>query len=106
MATRDTYGRVLRNLRISVTDRCNLRCAYCMPEEPIWFPRSEILSYEEILRIVRVALRRGVKKFRITGGEPLVRRDLSRFVGMLAATPGVEDLSLTTNGLLLSAAAS
>jgi cyclic pyranopterin phosphate synthase len=97
----DTFGRVHDDLRVSVTDRCNLRCAYCMPEEPAWFPRGEILSYEEIRRVVAIGLRRGVRKVRITGGEPLVRRDLPRLISMLADMPGLEDLSLTTNGLLL-----
>ena len=98
---RDTYGRVHDDLRISVTDRCNLRCAYCMPVEPHWFAHDEILRYEEIHRLVRVAVRRGVRKLRLTGGEPLARRDLLLLVRMLAAEPGVEDLALTTNGLLL-----
>jgi cyclic pyranopterin phosphate synthase len=102
---RDGFGRVHDDLRISITDRCNLRCAYCMPEEPVWFPHSEILAYEEIRRLVRVALGHGVRKLRLTGGEPLVRRDLTLLVRMLAAEPGVEDLSLTTNGLLLRAMA-
>ena len=97
----DRFGRLHDDLRISVTDRCNLRCTYCMPVEPTWFPREEILSYEEILAVVRIVIRRGVRKFRITGGEPLVRKDIAEFVRMLAATGGVEDLSLTTNGLLL-----
>ena len=98
----DGFGRVHDDLRVSVTDRCNLRCAYCMPEEPVWFPRAEILTYEEILRLVRVAVRRGVRKVRLTGGEPLLRRDLPALVRLLAAEPGVEDLSLTTNGLRLT----
>ena len=101
MELKDGYGRVHDDLRISVTDRCNLRCTYCMPEEPDWFPRDEILTYEELLRIVRITLRRGVRKLRLTGGEPLVRRDLARFVSLLADQPEVEDLSLTTNALLL-----
>jgi cyclic pyranopterin phosphate synthase len=89
------------DLRISVTDRCNLRCAYCMPAEPAWLPHPEILTYEEIVRLVRVAVRGGVRTLRLTGGEPLVRRDLPVLIRMLAGMPGVEDLSLTTNGLLL-----
>ncbi len=102
----DGFGRVHDDLRISVTDRCNLRCTYCMPEEPVWFPHGEILSFEEIVRLVRVAVGRGVRKLRLTGGEPLIRRDLPLLVRMLAAEPGVEDLSLTTNGLLLDTMAS
>lgn len=102
MRFEDGFGRVHDDLRISITDRCNLRCAYCMPVEPIWFDRKEILTYEEILRIVRVAVARGVRRVRVTGGEPLVRRDADRFVEMLAATPGVLDLSMTTNGALLA----
>jgi len=101
MGFEDRFGRIHDELRISVTDRCNLRCAYCMPEEPIWFPRAEILTYEEILRLARVFMSRGVRRFRITGGEPLLRRDLPELVRMLAATPAVEELSLTTNGILL-----
>jgi cyclic pyranopterin phosphate synthase len=102
---KDSFGRVHDDLRISVTDRCNLRCAYCMPEEPEWFPRDEILTYEEVCRLVRILLRRGVRKLRITGGEPLVRRDLPVLIDALAAEPGVEDLSLTTNALRLPQAA-
>jgi cyclic pyranopterin phosphate synthase len=94
------------DLRVSVTDRCNLRCTYCMPEEPVWFPHGEILSYEEILRLVRIGVRCGVRKLRLTGGEPLLRRDLSQLVRMLVDEPGVEELSLTTNGLLLGRQAS
>lgn len=97
----DGFGRVHDDLRISVTDRCNLRCNYCMPEEPVWFPHAEILSFEEILRLVRVAIGRGVRKLRLTGGEPLLRRDLPVLIRMLTSEAGVEDLSLTTNGLLL-----
>jgi cyclic pyranopterin phosphate synthase len=101
MGFEDRFGRDHDELRISVTDRCNLRCAYCMPEEPSWFPREEILSYEEILSLTRIFVSRGVKRFRITGGEPLLRRDLPELVRMLAATPAMEELSLTTNGMLL-----
>lgn len=102
MGFTDSFGRVHDDLRVSVTDRCNLRCAYCMPADPVWFPRAEILSYEEILRLVRVAVRGGVRKVRLTGGEPLLRRDLDELIAMLAREPGVEDLALTTNGLLLA----
>jgi cyclic pyranopterin phosphate synthase len=101
----DRYGRVHDDLRVSITDRCNLRCAYCMPVEPEWFPREEILRYEEILTLVQIAVAHGVRKVRITGGEPLVRRDVSTLVRQLADTPGIEDLSLTTNGVLLAEAA-
>ena len=88
MATRDTYGRPLRNLRISVTDRCNLRCAYCMPEEEyVWLPREEILHFEEISRLVDVFIELGVDKVRLTGGEPLLRRDLPALIKPLAAKP-------------------
>ncbi len=98
----DTFGRLHDNLRISVTDRCNIRCAYCMPETGVPFmPHSEILTYEEIERFVRVAVTLGVNKLRVTGGEPLVRRDLPELIVRLAAVPGVRDLALTTNGVLL-----
>jgi cyclic pyranopterin phosphate synthase len=97
----DGHGRVHDDLRVSVTDRCNLRCGYCMPVEPQWFPRAEILTYEEIVRLVRVACDHGVRRVRITGGEPLVRRDLPRLVALLAGVAAITDLSLTTNGLLL-----
>jgi GTP 3',8-cyclase len=100
--TRDTFGRVLRNLRISVTDRCNLRCAYCMPEEEyVWLPREEILHFEEIDRLVDVFIQLGVDKVRLTGGEPLLRRDLPRLIRLLAAKPGLRDLAITSNGVLL-----
>ena len=102
MIVRDTFDRVLRNLRISVTDRCNLRCAYCMPEEEyVWLPRDEILHFEEIGRLVDIFIGLGVDKVRLTGGEPLLRRDLPRLVRLLAAKPGLRDLAITTNGVLL-----
>jgi cyclic pyranopterin phosphate synthase len=99
----DTHGRVVRDLRISVTDRCNLRCVYCMPAEGMpWLPREQVLSYEEITRLARVAHGLGVTGIRLTGGEPTVRRDLPLLVRMLhAIAPGL-DLSLTTNGILLA----
>ncbi len=97
----DTYGRVHNNLRISVTDRCNLRCTYCMPEDVTFLHRSAILSFEEIARFVSVATTLGVDKIRLTGGEPLMRRDLPRLVEMLVVIPGVRDVGLTTNALLL-----
>ncbi len=96
----DRYGRIHDDLRISVTDRCNLRCSYCMPEKPVWFPRSEILDYEELIRLVGVVRRRGINKVRVTGGEPLVRKDLATFIRPLSETLNGE-VSLSTNGLLL-----
>jgi cyclic pyranopterin phosphate synthase len=98
----DSFGRVHNNLRISVTDRCNLRCTYCMPEDVTFRPKDELLTFEEIAHFVGIASRLGVNKVRLTGGEPLVRRDLYKLVRMLAAVPGVDDLGLTTNGLLLA----
>jgi cyclic pyranopterin phosphate synthase len=97
----DRYGRRHNNLRISVTDRCNLRCLYCMPEEVVFLPRQELLSFEEITTFVEAVLPLGIDKIRLTGGEPLLRKDLYKLVRMLAALPGLRDLSLTTNGLLL-----
>ena len=113
----DTFGRTIRDLRISITDRCNFRCLYCLPEteeaadfyrrqsstkpEPIrheWKPRSHFLTYEEIARVVRLAVGQGVNKIRITGGEPLLRRDVPNLVEQIAQHEGVKDLALTTNG--------
>jgi cyclic pyranopterin phosphate synthase len=102
LALTDGFGRIHDDLRISVTDRCNLRCTYCMPEEPVWFPRERLLRYEEIVRIAGALAPEGVRKLRVTGGEPLVRRDLHVLVRALAELPGIEDLSLTTNGVLLA----
>jgi cyclic pyranopterin phosphate synthase len=100
---RDALGRPLRNLRISVTDRCNLRCGYCMPErEYVWLPREDILHFEELDTLVRIFVSLGVDRVRLTGGEPLLRRDLARLVGMLARQPALGDLAMTTNGLLLA----
>jgi cyclic pyranopterin phosphate synthase len=100
---RDAYNRPIKDLRISVTDRCNYRCTYCMPlEEYVWIDRSEILSFEEITRLARLFAGLGVEKIRITGGEPLVRKDLHSLVGMLSDIEGVLDLCLTTNASLLS----
>ncbi len=99
----DRFGRRIDYLRISVTDRCNLRCLYCMPAAGIRVkPRAEILRFEEIIRIAQVALRLGINRFRLTGGEPLIRRGILSFIRALALLPGVKDLSLTTNGTLLS----
>jgi len=104
---RDLLGRPLRNLRVSVTDRCNLRCAYCMPEEEYaWLPREDILSFEEIANLVEVFSGLGVDKVRLTGGEPLLRKDLDRLVALLAGNGCLRDLALTTNGVLLAEQAS
>src|SRR6266700_315694 len=98
----DSWGREIRSVRVSVTDKCNFRCRYCMPAEGLeWLGREEILSFEEIARLVRVLAAMGVDEVRLTGGEPLVRRDLPVLVRLLSETPGVNDLSLTTNGVLL-----
>jgi cyclic pyranopterin phosphate synthase len=97
----DSFGRPHNNLRISVTDRCNIRCVYCMPEEVRFQPRSALLTFEEIERVTRVAVSLGFDKVRLTGGEPLVRRDLPRLIEMLVAIPGLKDVGLTTNGILL-----
>ncbi len=99
----DKYHRPLQDLRISVTDRCNFRCTYCMPlDQYDWISKDQILSYEEIGRLVRIFVDLGVSKLRITGGEPLLRKDLDDLVAMLAGTAGIEDLCLTTNGSLLA----
>jgi GTP 3',8-cyclase len=99
----DQFNRPITYLRISVTDRCNLRCVYCMPEAGLpWIPKKEILSFEEIGEIVSAAAMIGVRSIRLTGGEPLVRRDLASLVRRLAAIPGIEDIALSTNGILLS----
>jgi len=99
----DTFGRVHNNLRISVTDRCNIRCFYCMPAENVEFMKRDLLlNFEEIERFVKVAVTQGVNKIRLTGGEPLVRRDLHLLVEKLAAIPEIQDIGLTTNGILLA----
>ncbi|TAM75427.1 GTP 3',8-cyclase MoaA [bacterium] len=105
--TTDTFNRALRDLRISVTDRCNFRCVYCMPKAIFgsdfqFLPHREVLTFEEIARLARIFVALGVEKLRLTGGEPLVRRDLERLVAMLAQIDGVRDLTLTTNGSLLA----
>jgi cyclic pyranopterin phosphate synthase len=123
----DSFGRVMRDLRISVTDRCNFRCLYCLPETEAaenfyrgrfanaenspklartWHPRSAMLSFEEIERLTRIAVANGIRKIRITGGEPLLRRDLPSLIAKLSAIPGVEDLAMTTNGFLFEEKAS
>jgi len=109
-ATLDRRARPLRDLRISVTDRCNFRCSYCMPKERFgrdfaFLPRSELLSFEEIDRLCRLFVEQGVRKVRLTGGEPLLRRDLERLVRMLAEIDGISDIALTTNGVMLAAKA-
>jgi cyclic pyranopterin phosphate synthase len=119
----DSYGRVMRDLRVSLTDRCNFRCLYCLPEteaaqnfyrghwahlpdsQPIlqqWVPRSHLLSFEEIERIIRVAVGLGIQKIRLTGGEPLLRNGIEQLVGRISAIPGITDLALTTNGFLFA----
>jgi len=98
----DGFGRVHTDLRISVTDRCNLRCTYCMPAEVVFRDREELLAYEEIARVAAVAAGLGIRTIRLTGGEPLLRRDLARLVRLLVAVPGIEEVALTTNGLLLA----
>ncbi|MXY35970.1 MAG: GTP 3',8-cyclase MoaA [Dehalococcoidia bacterium] len=110
MPVRDTFDRPLRDLRVSVTDRCNFRCVYCMPKEVFgpsfqFLDRDEILTYEEIVRLSRLFVAHGVEKIRVTGGEPLVRRDLPLLIEQLSALEGLQDLTLTTNGALLPAQA-
>lgn len=110
MSVRDTLDRPLRDLRVSVTDRCNFRCVYCMPREVFgpsfqFLDREELLTYEEIVRLARLFIAHGVEKIRVTGGEPLVRRDLPLLIEQLAALDGLRDLTLTTNGALLPAQA-
>ncbi len=98
----DSYGRRIKSMRISVTDKCNFRCTYCMPAEGLpWLKKAEILSYEEIVRLARVAVSIGIEQIRLTGGEPLVRRDVPELVRQLRAIEGLRSLSLTTNGILL-----
>ena len=99
----DQYGHLISYLRISVTDRCNERCAYCMPSEfQEWLPREKVMSYEEILRVVKLGVGLGVKKVRITGGEPLTRRDIIPFIKSLSEISGIDDIGVSTNGTLLS----
>src|SRR5437762_14350167 len=94
----DTFGRAHNNLRISVTDRCNLRCTYCMPEDVSFLDKAELLTFEEIARFVAIVAPLGIDKIRLTGGEPLMRRELPRLVRMIAGIPGIRDIGLTTNG--------
>ncbi len=99
---KDNYGRAIRDLRISITDRCNFRCFYCMPKEAMeWAPKAEILSYEEIIRLTEIFVSLGINKLRVTGGEPMVRRDLESLIERLAPLPGVQDLAMTTNAHFL-----
>lgn len=105
----DSLKRPMRDLRISVTDRCNFRCTYCMPKEVFgrdyaFLPHSEVLTFEEITRLTAIFVRHGIEKVRITGGEPLVRREVEKLISMIANVPGVKDLTLTTNGALLTPA--
>jgi GTP 3',8-cyclase len=94
----DQFGRQATDLRVSVTDRCNYRCVYCMPEHVQWLPKPQILTFEEIEKLVTLFGREGVMKLRLTGGEPLVRRDLARLVARLKKVEGIQEISLTTNG--------
>src|SRR5690606_36320282 len=98
---RDSYGRRISYLRISQTDACNLRCVYCMPEHMTFRPRAELMSDEEILYLVKVAASLGVNKIRLTGGEPIIRPNLVEIVRGIAQTPGIQDLAMTTNAILL-----
>ena len=98
---RDSYGREINYMRISITDRCNLRCCYCMPDGADWIPMKDILTYEEITAVCQEAVKLGITRFKITGGEPLVRRECSKLIRMIKEIPGTEVVTLTTNGLLL-----
>src|SRR5204863_5149115 len=101
-ALRDQFGRSIQYLRISVTDRCNFRCMYCMPVEGLqWLPRQDLLSYEEITDVVRQLAPLGLRRLRLTGGEPTIRPDLAKLVSMLKTVPGIEDIALSTNGVKL-----
>ncbi len=97
----DSIGRYASKLRVSVTDRCNFRCDFCMPQQPVWIPRDEVLSFEEITRVATVLAQMGVTKIRVSGGEPLMRQDVEDLVGMLTGVPGIRAVSMTTNGALL-----
>src|SRR5918999_3837985 len=102
MALVDTFGRLHDNLRISVTDRCNIRCYYCMPEAVQFGPKEDMLSFEELTRFTRIAAGLGVRKVRLTGGEPLVRKHLPLLIEQLTRVEGIAELALTTNGVLLA----
>ncbi|MBI3272005.1 MAG: GTP 3',8-cyclase MoaA [Planctomycetes bacterium] len=97
----DSYGRIARRLRLSITDRCMFRCVYCMPEQVVWMDRRHVLSFEELVRLSRIAVSLGVERIRVTGGEPLVRRDVPELLRALGGIPNLRDLSLTTNGVKL-----
>src|SRR5918992_2317931 len=99
----DRYGHRISYLRVSITDRCNERCTYCMPRElQEWLPREDVLTYEETLRLIRISAELGVSKVRITGGEPLTRRDVLGFFQQLPSIPGINDIGISTNGTLLA----
>ena len=98
---KDQYGRDINYMRVSITDRCNLRCRYCMPEGIEWLPMEQILTLEEITEACRQAAALGIRKIKVTGGEPLVRKGCMELIGMLNALPGIEQVTLTTNGVLL-----
>ena len=101
-ATRDTYDRPLRDLRISVTDRCNFRCTYCMPADNVEFmDRSHLLTFEEVTRVVAIVAQLGINRIRLTGGEPLMRKDLSDLIRMLCAVEGIDDIAMTSNAFFL-----
>ena len=102
MTLTDSFGREARKLRISVTDRCNFRCQFCMPRTPVWLPRSDILTYEEIHRAVSLLAKMGVDRVRLSGGEPLMRRDVEKLVSLLSGVSGIRSITMTTNGYFLS----
>lgn len=101
MPLADSFGRIPRKLRVCVTDRCNLRCQFCMPKSPVWLPPDEILTYEELRRVISICANMGVEKIRLSGGEPLLRRDIDRLIRMIRDVPGINFIGMTTNGLLL-----
>ncbi len=97
----DAFGRVAKKLRISVTDKCNFSCIFCMPSQPIWIPKEEILTYEEIERLVRIFAKLGIEKVKLTGGEPLVRKDIEILIKKISNIEGIKSVSITTNGYFL-----